>query len=559
MRRLVGHRDATSCRSPVDAIPGPAPQHEALAARPLTAAAARLHSPDAHWLALRDGMAVARASLWWTDLPPWPDATLGYIGHYAAADGDAARALLGHAAGDLAARGCTLAVGPIDGSTWRSYRLVVEPGDRPPFFLEPHNPPDWPDHFRAAGFDTFATYTSALVDAIDPELPKVAAAATRLEAAGYRFRALDLSALERELHQLFEVSLAAFAANLLYAPIAEREFLAQYEALLPKVDPRLVLLAEHDDRIVGYVFAVPDLLEAAPGQSPAHDDRQDAGRASRPCRRRHRRGADRPCPAGGARARLHPRDPRADARDQRLAAHQPSLRPAVPPLRALRATAVMNIASRLVDRAAQAGDTPALIDVARGQPRITSFAQLDDASARGAALLLDARLPAGRRRGAAAPHVVRALRRVDRGVPPRAGRGRAGSVGQPGPPGRRARGPAAHRLHRRPQGASAASAPSVAARVALGGEPRRLAADRAVVACLARPGALHAGRRRRRRRSRAHHLHQRQHQHAQGGGAVARVPARPARRARTLARSCSRATSISPRCRCSCSPTSGRA
>ncbi len=96
----------------------------------------------------------------------------------------------------------------------------------------------------------------------------MAAAATRLEAAGYRFRALDLSALERELHQLFEVSLAAFAANLLYAPIAEREFLAQDQALLPKVDPRLVLLAERDGRIVGYVFAVPDLLEAALGSRP---------------------------------------------------------------------------------------------------------------------------------------------------------------------------------------------------------------------------------------------------------------------------------------------------
>ena len=91
----------------------------------------------------------------------------------------------------------------------------------------------------------------------------MAAAAARLEAAGYRFRALDLSALERELHQLFEVSLAAFARNLLYAPIAEPEFLAQYEAILPKVDPRLVLLAERDGCIVGYVFALPDLLEAA--------------------------------------------------------------------------------------------------------------------------------------------------------------------------------------------------------------------------------------------------------------------------------------------------------
>ena len=46
-----------------------------------------------------------------------------------------------------------------------------------------------------------------------------------------------------------------------------------------------------------------------------------------------------------------------------------------------------NIATRLVDRAARHGGAPALIDVVDGRPRVTSFAELDDASARGAALL----------------------------------------------------------------------------------------------------------------------------------------------------------------------------
>ena len=47
----------------------------------------------------------------------------------------------------------------------------------------------------------------------------------------------------------------------------------------------------------------------------------------------------------------------------------------------------MNIATRLAERAATDGDAPALIDVRRGQPRVTTFAQLNDAAARGAALL----------------------------------------------------------------------------------------------------------------------------------------------------------------------------
>ena len=49
----------------------------------------------------------------------------------------------------------------------------------------------------------------------------------------------------------------------------------------------------------------------------------------------------------------------------------------------------MNIATRLVERAASQPDAAALIDVAGGTPRVTTFADLDDASARGTALLRD--------------------------------------------------------------------------------------------------------------------------------------------------------------------------
>lgn len=49
----------------------------------------------------------------------------------------------------------------------------------------------------------------------------------------------------------------------------------------------------------------------------------------------------------------------------------------------------MNIATRLVERAAALGEAPAIVDVAHGRPRVTSFAALDDATARGAAFLRD--------------------------------------------------------------------------------------------------------------------------------------------------------------------------
>jgi acyl-CoA synthetase (AMP-forming)/AMP-acid ligase II len=55
----------------------------------------------------------------------------------------------------------------------------------------------------------------------------------------------------------------------------------------------------------------------------------------------------------------------------------------------------MNIAEILQQQAVSSGDVPAIIDVCRGKDRITTFAELENASAQGAALLRQSGLKAG--------------------------------------------------------------------------------------------------------------------------------------------------------------------
>lgn len=239
------------------------PLHPVLTARPVSTGTWRRDAPDDHWLVERDGRAVARASLWWSHVPAMPGEIIGLVGHYAAADADAGSTLLRHAVTVLASHGCTIAVGPLDGSTWHAYRLVTERGTEPPYFLEPDTPDDWPAHFAAAGFDVLAGYTSALVSPIPPSPPAMDEVARRLEPQGYTLRPVDPSRAAAELDALYEISIAAFAGNFLYTPIDRDAFHAQYGAILPTIDPRLVLLAEHAGAVVGYVFVVPDLLEQA--------------------------------------------------------------------------------------------------------------------------------------------------------------------------------------------------------------------------------------------------------------------------------------------------------
>ena len=224
-----------------------------------------LHRPDAHWLLLEDEP-VGRCSLWWQGMPPRAGHTLGSIGHYAARDARVARTLLDHACRELADKGCTVAVGPMDGSTWRRYRFITERGEEPRFFLEPDNPDSYPEQWLTAGFRPLAHYTSALQQQLDHERPRLARILGRLEQSGIRLRPLRLEAIDRELDAIYRVTTRSFGNAFLYTPIDEPEFLQTYRQVLPHVRPELCLIAEADTPI-GYLFALPDLLQAQRGEA----------------------------------------------------------------------------------------------------------------------------------------------------------------------------------------------------------------------------------------------------------------------------------------------------
>ncbi len=226
------------------------------------------HRPDALWmLADAAGGVVGRCSLWWRHAPPLGDERLGLIGHYAVADADAAAQLLQLACADLVRHGCTRAVGPMDGNTWQRYRFLTERGPEPVFFLEPDNPDDWPGHFTAQGFTPLAEYYSALNTDLthqDPRMPEIAG---RLEGQGVTLRPLQFDRFEDELRRVYALSLLSFRQNFLYTPIGEDDFVAQYRGIRPYVRPELVLIAERMGEPIGYVFAIPDLLQAKRGQA----------------------------------------------------------------------------------------------------------------------------------------------------------------------------------------------------------------------------------------------------------------------------------------------------
>jgi len=233
--------------------------------QPLDSDTLERDAPGRHFSVVENGELRARASVWWTTALQTAGAHVGAIGHYAADDEGAGHEVLRRACDELEQAGCTMAVGPIDGHTWRPYRFVTERGSERRFFLEPDNPDAWPDHFTSAGFTVIATYASAVAEDLGLHDTRCTAARRRLATNGVTIRSLNCAAIDEELRRIHALSCRAFERNFLYVPLDEQEFVDQYRRLLPFVCADLVLLAEHEGDLVGLLFAVPDILRARGG------------------------------------------------------------------------------------------------------------------------------------------------------------------------------------------------------------------------------------------------------------------------------------------------------
>lgn len=222
----------------------------------------RVDRADQHFAALDDdGRVRARCSIWWRDTAKINGFTTGAVGHYAASDAQHGDAVLRYALRELKNRRCDLAVGPLDGSTWRGYRFVTERGTARPFFLEPNNPDAWPLHFAGRGFAPLAHYVSEINPDIANRQPQLGDLRRKLSALGVRIRPVDIDNPVDDMAGIYRVVCESFKNALMYTPLDIDSYCFMYEPLLEKVDPRLMLVAAHEGEVVGFIVAPPDFLQ----------------------------------------------------------------------------------------------------------------------------------------------------------------------------------------------------------------------------------------------------------------------------------------------------------
>jgi GNAT superfamily N-acetyltransferase len=188
-------------------------------------------------------------------------APLGLLGFFEALDDSAVASLLLRTATEwLRSRGCRTVAGPMDGDTWHRYRVNAGPYERPPFLLEPVNPPYYAALWQSAGFETLEHYVSKRLDDITPLLPHFERKYEEALRAGFSFRPIQVESLQTELARIHAMSCEIFRGNFLYSEISLDDFLALYRGIEQLLDRELVWFAiAPDGSDAGFFFSYIDI------------------------------------------------------------------------------------------------------------------------------------------------------------------------------------------------------------------------------------------------------------------------------------------------------------
>jgi hypothetical protein len=185
--------------------------------------------------------------------PTWDGKRTAAVGKFSCQTAEAGAELLQQAADTLRGEGFAAVLGPMDGTTWNSYRLVIETDGSAPFLMEPQSGASDAAAFERAGFQRISEYFSSRVAlaAIDMDAP---AADDNLQITPW-----DGTDPEGHFASVHELSCAAFAQNAYYTPISREAFLGMYMPFVPMLIPDLVLFARNREaKLVGFLFGTPD-------------------------------------------------------------------------------------------------------------------------------------------------------------------------------------------------------------------------------------------------------------------------------------------------------------
>lgn len=214
---------------------------------------------------LDEGVPVARAGVFFNPLLNYEGHRTLQVGCYACVDRQqVATFLFDYLIRYAGSRGFSRIVGPMNGSTWHSYRFVsADTIPSPLFFGEPCFHSYYVRQWIEYGFSEIGSYYSAGTDQLSVTLPELPGFCKNLEAEGVSIRSIDLENYSDELENIFPFLLDAFQNNFLYSPLSKEAFLDLYVPAKAFLKSEFVLIAEDRNKaVVGIYFCVDDVYDS---------------------------------------------------------------------------------------------------------------------------------------------------------------------------------------------------------------------------------------------------------------------------------------------------------
>lgn len=156
-------------------------------------------------------------------------------------------------------KGFNYIVAPMNGNTWKKYRTLTYTNGEPQFILENVNSMEYNEILKKAGFEKIYTYSSTKGKINDYVQSKFF---EKLEEKLYEFnitiRKFDKNNYLEDLKKIYSVVISSFSRNPLYTPINQEDFISQYIPYIKMFDEDLILIAEIEDKAIGFLFAIPN-------------------------------------------------------------------------------------------------------------------------------------------------------------------------------------------------------------------------------------------------------------------------------------------------------------
>jgi GNAT superfamily N-acetyltransferase len=188
----------------------------------------------------------------------------GFFGFFESIDDEeVCTALMDHTVSWLKERGCDKVLGPCNPSTNDEVGCLIEGFDSPPYIMMCHNPPYYPNLLENYGMkkakDLYAWYLDVRKKEIPEKLFRVSEAA--MKKFNLKIRNVRLKDLKNELALIREVYNNAWSRNWGFVPFTEDEITHAADDIKQIAWEEFLLLAEIDDRPVGFSITLPNINE----------------------------------------------------------------------------------------------------------------------------------------------------------------------------------------------------------------------------------------------------------------------------------------------------------